>query len=163
MSKVASILFILISTSLSLSGQNQSPTITPTRTMLFVCEHGAARSTIAAAYFNKIAIEKRLNFHAIFRGTTPQDTLTAGTRRGLINDGFDVSKMKPLGVSKEDIDNAYQIITFDCELPGTFNARISESWNGIPPISEDYSVARNQIEKKVNELVTQLLKPYGIK
>ncbi len=101
MSKVASILFILISTSLSLSGQNQPPRITPNRTILFVCEHGAARSTIAAAYFNKIAIEKRLNFQAIFRGTTPQDTLTAGTKLGLIKDGFDVSKMKPLGVQKQ--------------------------------------------------------------
>src|SRR5258708_17175780 len=100
MSKVAPILFILISTSLSLSGQN-SPTITPKRTILFVCEHGAARSTIAAAYFNKIAMETRLNFQAIFRGTTPQDTLTAGTKLGLIKDGFDVSKMKPLGVQKQ--------------------------------------------------------------
>ena len=74
---------------------------------------------------------------AIFRGTTSQDSLTAGTKRGLTYDGFDISKMKPTGVAKEDIDNAYQIITFDCELPDTFNARISERWNGIPPISEN--------------------------
>lgn len=150
------IVAILILVSLTLSGQNQ-PTVAAKQTVLFVCEHGAARSTIAAAYFNRIAKQKGLSFEAIFRGTDPQDSLTVATKRGLIKDGFDVSRMKPSPVSNEDVKNAYQVITFDCELP-TNQPPNRLRWNGIPPISEDYTIARNQIEKKVDDLITQLLK-----
>jgi arsenate reductase (thioredoxin) len=44
--------------------------------ILFVCEHGAARSTIAAAYFNKFAQQQNLDYVAVFRGTDPDTTLT---------------------------------------------------------------------------------------
>ena len=40
-------------------------------TVLFVCEHGAAKSVIAAAYFNQLASEKNLDVRAIERGTNP--------------------------------------------------------------------------------------------
>jgi hypothetical protein len=36
--------------------------------ILLLSEHGAAKSVIAAAYFNKLASEKSINFHAIARG-----------------------------------------------------------------------------------------------
>jgi protein-tyrosine-phosphatase len=127
-------------------------------TILFVCEHGAARSTIAAAYFNKIAKEKGLNYRATFRGTDPQDSLTFGTRKGLTKDGFDVSKMKPSLVSKSDVAKALQVITFDCVLPGDCKTDKTEQWNGISPISENYVVARDQIVKRVEALIAQLLK-----
>jgi hypothetical protein len=38
-----------------------------TPTILFVCEHGAAKSVIAAAYFDKLAKERGLNYRAVFR------------------------------------------------------------------------------------------------
>ncbi len=52
-----------------------------TPAVMFVCEHGAAKSVIATAYFNKLAAERGLPYRATFRGTTPQDELS-GTRRG---------------------------------------------------------------------------------
>jgi len=128
------------------------------KTILFVCEHGAARSVIAAAYFNKIAKEKNLSFQAIFRGTDPQDSLTSGTKQGLKNDGFDVSKMKPQAVSAEDVKNAEQVITLDCSLPKNSNLANLLQWNGVPPISESYTIARDQISKSVMELIGQLQK-----
>ena len=128
-------------------------------TILFVCEHGAARSTIAAAYFNKIAQEKGLNYKAVFKGTDPQSSLTPGTKIGLTKDGFDVSRMKPLPVSKKDVAVADQVITFDCALPDSIGlTRKPIQWNGIPPISENYENARDQIVIKVNELLRQLAK-----
>jgi hypothetical protein len=42
--------------------------------VVFVCEHGAALSVVSAAYFNKIAKEEHLNFHAIARGTELSQT-----------------------------------------------------------------------------------------
>ena len=43
--------------------------------IVFVCEHGAAKSVIAVAYFNKLASEAKLEFHAIARGTNPDPEL----------------------------------------------------------------------------------------
>ena len=44
--------------------------------VVFVCEHGAAKSVIATAYFNKLAAERGLPYRATFRGTTPQEALS---------------------------------------------------------------------------------------
>jgi arsenate reductase (thioredoxin) len=128
-------------------------------TILFVCEHGAARSTIAAAYFNKLAKEQGLNYIAVFKGTDPDTTLTPGTVKGLLKDSFNISGWKPKLVSDGDIKNAYRIVTFDCKLPIQDSSSISiDHWDGIPPISKDYNIARNQIIEKVNLLITQLPK-----
>jgi arsenate reductase (thioredoxin) len=133
-------------------------------TILFVCEHGAARSTIAAAYFNKLSKAQHLNYQAIFRGTNPDSVLTIGTEKGLKQDSFDVQNWKPLLVSKEDIEKAAQIITFDCTLPTNISVtKPMTQWNGIPAISKDYMIARDAILIKVQELVSQLAKMKGKK
>src|SRR5688572_31524024 len=87
--------------------------------ILFVCEHGAARSTIASAYFNKLAEEQGLNYRATFRATNPDSTLMPATIKGLTDDGFDISNWTPKLVSQTDIKNAYEIITFDCNIPAS--------------------------------------------
>jgi protein-tyrosine-phosphatase len=131
----------------------------PKQVILFVCEHGAARSTIAAAYFNKLAGEQGLNYVAVFKGTDPDTVLTPGTAKGLVKDSFDISGWTPTLVSGQDIKDAYKIVTFDCKLPTQDSASIpAEQWNGIPAISKDYNIARNEIVEKVNQLITQLPK-----
>src|SRR5438552_2704780 len=64
-------ILLLNATSTLSFGQNLNKDSTNNAIILFVCEHGAARSTIAAAYFNKLAKEKGLNYKAIFRGINP--------------------------------------------------------------------------------------------
>ena len=56
---------------------------TPTPNVVFVCEHGAAKSVIATAYFNKIAAERGLPYRAQFRGTDPQAALSVKVVEGL--------------------------------------------------------------------------------
>jgi arsenate reductase len=51
--------------------------------VVFVCEHGAGRSVVAAAWFNKLAGEKQLPYRAVARGVTPQDELSKPTVAGL--------------------------------------------------------------------------------
>jgi arsenate reductase (thioredoxin) len=126
-------------------------------TILFVCEHGAARSTIAAAYFNKLAQQQGLNYRAIFRGIKPDSALGPAAQKGLIKDGFDVHGWKPAPVTKEDIENAYQIVTLDCLLPEKDNIALPlTQWKGIPSISENYIVARDSVVKKVQALIVEL-------
>jgi len=123
--------------------------------VLFVCTHGAARSPIAAAYFNKMA---KLNYRAIFKGTEPDSMLTNGTKIGLMKDGFNIKDWKPEMVSKNDINNANRIITFDCELPSNKISTKTDQWNGTPSISKDYDKARDIIKEKVNQLIESLPK-----
>jgi hypothetical protein len=40
-------------------------------TILFVCEHGSAKSIIAAAHFNDMAARNGLSYRAIARGVHP--------------------------------------------------------------------------------------------
>jgi protein-tyrosine-phosphatase len=109
------ILIILAQTSF---GQEKIKTnIKPKQQILFVCEHGAARSVIASAYFNKIADSLKLNYVSIFRGTDPESTLTTGKEKGKIKDNFKTENWKPELVTEEDAKNSYKVITFDCSLP----------------------------------------------
>jgi len=55
-------------------------------TVIFVCEHGAAKSIIAATYLNKIAIEKGLNLQVFARGTDPDIELSRYAVTGLLED-----------------------------------------------------------------------------
>jgi len=150
--------FFILTTFLSYGQDTKKKNdIKPSPTILFVCEHGAARSTIAAAYFNKLAQQQGLNYHAIFRGLNPDSALGPAAQKGLMKDGFDVNGWKPVPLAKHDIENAYQVITLDCLLPDKDSlAKPIAQWKGIPNISDDYNMARDEIVKKVQALVTEL-------
>ena len=124
------------------------------RTILFVCEHGAGRSTIAATYFNKIAEKQGLKYHAIFRGVDPQEALGKSTKDGLIKDGVNVTNLIPTKLSKNDINNAYKVITLDVTLPDTLN-KADITWTGIQ-MAGNYDISKTQIALKVDSLITIL-------
>ena len=126
-------------------------------TILFVCEHGAAKSIIAAAYFNKLANEKGLNLQAIARGTHPDETLSPKTVKGLMEDGLQPTELIPQKLSLIDIESAQNIIAF-CNLSEEeyHQAVEIEHWNDVPPVSENYQIARDAILKKLNSLITTL-------
>lgn len=127
--------------------------------ILFVCEHGAARSTIAAAYFNKLAEEQGLKYRAVFRATNPDSTLMPAAIKGLTEDGFDITNWTPRLVSETDINRASEIVTFDCNIPASDSiAKPLVQWNGISPVSKDYNLTRNQIVERVQQLINDLAK-----
>jgi arsenate reductase len=129
----------------------------PPATILFVCEHGVGRSTIAAAYFNRLAKEKGLPYRATFRGTDPDAALPPIVRDGLTRDGFDVSTLTPARVTPEDLRDAERIVVFGCLLPG--RAAVEQKVvdvNGIPGPGDGYEQARDAIRKHVEGLVEEL-------
>lgn len=126
-------------------------------TIVFVCEHGAARSTIAAAYFNKLAREQGLKYRAVFRGTNPDSAIGAATKKGLELDGFKVAGWKPKAATKEDLENAARVVSLDCIIPQTHTpSKPVVQWTGIPLISVNYNAGRDTILKKVQALVAEL-------
>jgi arsenate reductase (thioredoxin) len=125
--------------------------------ILFVCEHGAAKSVIAASTFDKLAKEQRLPHRALFRGVHPDATLNPVAKDGLERDGVDTSGWKPTLVTQKDVDEASRVVTLGCMLPGGLHARRQVTdWNDIPSPSENYSRARDHIKEKVRNLVAEL-------
>jgi arsenate reductase (thioredoxin) len=71
MTAVVGPLLVMVGTLLMQPSGGQDPTV------VFVCEHGAAKSVIATAYFNKLAAERGLRTRAIYRGVNPDSALSA--------------------------------------------------------------------------------------
>jgi protein-tyrosine-phosphatase len=123
--------------------------------MVFVCEHGAAKSLIAAAYFNKLAGEKGLNLQAVARGTDPDPTLSPQAVQGLREDGLSPGGSIPQKLSLADVEAAQRVVTF-CELPVKYLGKaVLERWDGVPPVSEDYEKARDAIIEKITHLLNK--------
>jgi len=121
--------------------------------IVFVCEHGAAKSILAATYFNKLASARNLNLRAIARGTNPDLELSPKTMEGLHQDGLTPVESTPRKLTLADIESAEQIIVF-CELPEEYrNKAIFENWHDIPPVSENYEKARDMIIAKLKAMM----------
>jgi arsenate reductase (thioredoxin) len=124
--------------------------------IVFVCEHGAALSVVAAAYFNKRAREQHLSLHAIARGTTPQEDIAVSARDGLQADGVPSETKRPQVLSAKDASHALRIVAF-CPLPAQYRKMAPvETWNDVPATGVNYPLARDTILKHINELIRQL-------
>jgi arsenate reductase (thioredoxin) len=127
-------------------------------TIVFVCEHGAAKSVIAAAQFNRLASEMKLPYRAVARGAYPEDAVAPAVRRGLAAEGLDVAGWKPQAVSDDDLKRAARVVSLATDLPKrtpSVKPKLLE-WNDIPPVSENYSAARSAIVREVEKLVNKL-------
>src|SRR5262245_63322587 len=107
---------LMIAALLLSDGQSaKAPAAPPS--IIFVCEHGAAKSVIATAYFNKLAVERGLPYRATFRGTSPQDDLSTRAVAGLRADGVAIPEGKPSAVASDDVSRATHIFAIGCTLP----------------------------------------------
>ncbi|MBI2331840.1 MAG: hypothetical protein HYU84_06740 [Chloroflexi bacterium] len=124
--------------------------------ILFVCEHGAAKSVIAAAYLNQIAKEKGLILQAVAFGTTPDEAFAPAAVSGLLRDKITLAGSKPTKITRAEIESAQMVVSF-CNLPADYgNSDNIQYWQGIPPVSVDYETARNAILERLNILVKEI-------
>jgi arsenate reductase (thioredoxin) len=127
-----------------------------TPVIVFVCEHGAAKSVVAAAHFNKLARERGLNLRAVARGTNPDKEIAPKASLGLQDDGLKSSESAPKKISKADLINARRVITF-CLMPDDYAGEVKvENWDGVPPMDEDYGKARDWLVERINRLLEEL-------
>ena len=127
-------------------------------TVVFVCEHGSARSVIAAAHFNRLASEKGLPFRAVSRGKNPDEAISAGIRNSLAADGLDVSAWKPKAISEADMQKAARVVTLAVDLPAARAAAADRllEWKDVPSMSQSYDTVRTVILQHVADLVQKL-------
>ena len=161
MKKIATCLIVLIAIvmfSRSVNGQAQDAVKETEQTpvIIFVCEHGAAKSILSAAIFNKLAQERRLNLRAIARGTNPDPEISPKVAAGLQADGVASSESAPKKISKADLVGASRVITF-CALPDDYPGSIQvENWDGFLPAIEDYGKARDKLTERIDRLLEEL-------
>jgi len=116
------------------------------QTVIFVCEHGSAKSVIAAAHFNRIAESQGLPYRAVSRGVHPDAEVPENIKSGLLADGFRGDSSKPKLVAHKDIGEAARVITLGCELPKTAKpaeGKITD-WSNLPAVSSGYTDARKR-------------------
>jgi RimJ/RimL family protein N-acetyltransferase len=123
-------------------------------TVLFVCEHGAAKSVVAAAYFNSMAGERGLPFQAISRGTDPDAAVHPAALAGLAADGL-VAGGEPAALSSGDLAGARHVVAFSPLPPAYGPVADVDVWS-VPPVSEDYELARSSIVERIAGLLDEL-------
>src|SRR5215510_2183776 len=126
-------------------------------TVLFLCPHHAAKSVIAAVYFDQLAAENGLALRANSAGTEPDATVAPSVVNLLQQEGIDVSGHRPRRVIPGDFAQAVRIISMGCtsEELGIPPERF-EPWDDIPMVSKDIYAAHNAIRAHVEALVAQL-------
>jgi len=139
-----------------INGQTQDIGKQTEQVIIFVCEHGAAKSILSAAIFNKLAVERGVNLSAIARGTNPDLEISPMIARGLQEDGLVASEPAPKKISKADLNGARRIITF-CALPDDHSGTIRvENWDEVLPAIEEYGKARDRLTERINRLLEEL-------
>jgi protein-tyrosine-phosphatase len=127
----------------------------PVGTILFICEHGSAKSVVAAAHFNRLAADRGLPFRAIARGTVPDAELAPAAVKGLLGDGLKPADPTPAQLEQSDLDAAVRVITF-CDLPPELQVVSPvERWE-VAPVSTEYARSRDAMLTHIEQLLREL-------
>jgi protein-tyrosine-phosphatase len=126
-------------------------------TIIFVCEHGAAKSIVAAAYSNRIANESGIHLRARARGLEPELALSAAAVTGLLKDGLSPTELTPQKLLLAELETARRVVTF-CDLPDEYQGKaVFEYWENVAPVSEGYQRARDVIVSKIEGMMKEFL------
>ena len=139
----------------TLPAQQESKTAPPK--IVFVCEHGAAKSVIAAKELEKLARERGISIQAVTRGTTPDPEIPLHVRTGLKADGIEIGTMRPVQVRPEDLRDAARVISFGPDLSSVAGQMVRvEDWSATPDVTGNFPAARDYIVKRLQTLLDQI-------
>ncbi len=127
--------------------------------VVFVCRNGVAMSVWSAAYFNRLAEARGLRERAIARATIPSfSAVPLNMAFALAIDGFRLDGYRPHVISADDVSGAELVVAIDTELPRNVlpTFAVTETWQGFPPMREQYFPSRTALEARVEALVERL-------
>ena len=128
-------------------------------TVLFMCPHGAAKSVLASAYFERLAKERGLSVRVESGGTDPDPAVSAAVADHLKRQGYPAPGSNPRKVTPEDFESADVVISIGCDLSGLGQPRGRlVRWDEVPPPSEDFARADEAIRKRVIQLIEELVR-----
>jgi arsenate reductase (thioredoxin) len=130
-------------------------------TVLFLCPHGAAKSVLASAYFQRVAKERGLDVRVDSAGTDPDEQISPAVTVHLTKNGYSIPVQKPRRVTASDLEVADVVISMGCDLKDFPRGRLRR-WDEVPAPSEDFARADEAIRKRVVELVGELIRKQGV-
>jgi arsenate reductase len=128
-----------------------------TETVLFLCPHGAAKSVLAAALFQRLADARGLPLQPDCAGTEPDPELAPRVAALLAREGLAAPVERPQMVTEAMLEGAAWVISLGCardELPGA--PRRWEQWDDVPPPSQDLAGAYARIQQHLAAWSTTL-------
>jgi protein-tyrosine-phosphatase len=130
--------------------------MSPARSILFVCLHGAAKSVLAAADFEKLAAARGITVTAEAAGTEPDPAMAPAVVAALRAEGVELGGKRPHRVTAADTVRAERVVTFGCELGGALPAAVPvERWDDVPAVSESLPLARAAIRRHLDLLLDE--------
>ena len=128
--------------------------------ILFVCEHGAAKSVIAAHHFERLAQASGLSVECRSAGLEPDPEVPPHVIAGLAADGLQSSVVRPALATPKLLSEADRIVAFGCDLSALGAAGQVVRWDGVPMVSDGYEPARDAIVDRLRALLAELV-PVG--
>lgn len=131
-----------------------------TGTVVFVCRYGSAKSVVAARFFNRIAAEEGLPFHAVARGIEPEPVIPPYVREPMRADRFEIGpEEKPVPLQAGETHEALAVVCIMCKLPPEqlAVARQAIEWTDVPDVSDGYAAARDRILGHMEDLMVRLV------
>ncbi len=126
-------------------------------TVLFMCPHGAAKSVLASAYFQRAARERGLNVRVISAGTDPDAQVAPVVGNHLKANGYEVPIAQPRRATADDMAQADVVISIGCDLKDLPAPRGAvQKWDDVPAPSEDFAAADAKIKERVMQLIDEL-------
>ncbi len=114
--------------------------------VLFVCQHGAAKSVVAARHLEELARSHGLTLNTAAAGIEPDEAIPPHVIAGLGADGIHHHDTVPQALTRELIDRARIVVSLGCDLSAFTDASHSiVEWNDVPHVSDGYEAARTVI------------------
>lgn len=129
---------------------------TPTQRVLFVCEHGAAKSVFAASYFNFLAERENLNIRAVARGLDPDADVAESVRAGSEAEGIPLCAINPMQLTPDDVNAADKVVAFDLSSAQLGMRDSHQAWDGVPSLKQEFESGSTEIKARVEALVAEL-------
>ncbi|HEY5287483.1 MAG TPA: arsenate reductase ArsC [Solirubrobacteraceae bacterium] len=133
------------------------PTQSPTRYVLFVCNHNAGRSQMAQAFFERYG---PTDVRAESAGTEPAPAIWPPVVEVMREIGLELSGRTPKKLTIEMQRHANWAVTMGCGDACPYVPSIVEEWNIPDPAGkplEEVRAIRNQIQQQVRELIATYL------
>ena len=129
------------------------------RTVLFACVHNAARSQMAAAFFNQLADPDKAR--AISAGTQPSDQVDEGVVTAMQEAGIDLSDQTPQELTVRIQGQADFLVTMGCgESCPTIPPFRRADWSLEDPAGKPVEKVR-QIRDHIRSRVVELIAARG--
>jgi arsenate reductase len=127
------------------------------RTVVFVCQHGAAKSVLAAALLEHLAAERGTPMRALARGTEPEPQVAPAVAAGLLANGIDVTAWQPRPLTPGDLAQALRVVSFGPDLSDLLPAgTLVQVWSDVPAVADGFQAAQAVIAGRLSVLLDDL-------